>query len=611
MGFLRTADQLAVLAHKDMSYANSKHGGLVFAQCLKNHNVTHVFTLTGGHIAPILLGCDKLGIKVVDVRDEVTAVFAADAVARLTGGVGVAIVTAGPGLTNTITALKNASMAQSPIVLFAGAAATLLRGRGALQDIDQLELVRPLVKWATSVSKTEDIAGVVQKAFAEAASGVAGPVFIETPLDVLWPREVVEKEMLSGSSVKSSVFSIGGITERVLNLYVQHHVSRMFAGLDGTVNCIPLAPRVQMPSPSLVVQAARALQGAARPVIIVGSQAVSITSQISDIVGSLTSLGVPTFLAGMARGLLGRNHPLQMRHHRAYALKHADFVLLAGIPQDFRLGYGRQIASRAYIVSVNRSKADLQLNRAPSLGVQGDPGRFLVELGKQLPAASGARWSKWTKTNKDLNDTRDAEIKEKSEEPSDKFCNPLAVATMLEDMMGENAIIVADGGDFIATASYVLRPRTPLSWLDPGPFGTLGVGGGFAMGAALMRPDAEVWLLYGDGSSAYSLAEFDTYRRHRIPVIAVIGNDAAWMQMYRGQVEFFANDVATSLRYTDYHEVARHYGGADYVLGVVVKQISELRPALAAAKQAVKEGRCALINVLIGKSSFRQGSISV
>jgi thiamine pyrophosphate-dependent acetolactate synthase large subunit-like protein len=234
----------------------------------------------------------------------------------------------------------------------------------------------------------------------------------------------------------------------------------------------------------------------------------------------------------------------------------------------------------------------------------------LIELSKQLHADAPARWTKWVKTNRDLNDARDAEIKEKSKEPSDAFCNPLAVVSVLEEVMSDDAVIVADGGDFIATASYVVRPRTPLSWLDPGPFGTLGVGGGFAIGAAVTRVGAEVWLLYGDGSSAYSLAEFDTYRRHKIPVIAVIGNDAAWMQMYRGQVEFFGDDVATKLEYTDYQEVAKAYGGSD-VYAAVVRRIEDLHPALMEAKQACKQGRSALVNVLIGKTAFRQGSISV
>eukprot|EP00298_Acanthocystis_sp_HF-20_P016844 c21603_g3_i1.p1 GENE.c21603_g3_i1~~c21603_g3_i1.p1 ORF type:complete len:596 (+),score=293.06 c21603_g3_i1:49-1836(+) len=595
-----------------MSHSKEKHGGKVFAECLKSHGVKTVFTLTGGHIAPILLGCNQLGIKVIDVRDEVTAVFAADAIARLTGVPGVAIVTAGPGLTNTITALKNAGMAQSPLILFAGAAATLLRGRGALQDIDQLELVKPLVKWSTSVSKVSDIVPAVQKAFAEASSGVAGPVFIETPLDVIWPRSIVETEMVSSTKSNSkSIFSISGITEAAVQYYVQHHVSQIFAGLEIETKCIPLPPRIQSPNPSLIARAGTSLSSSSRPVLIIGSQATAVVSQLSELVAAVNALGIPTYLTGMARGLLGRQNSLHLMHNRSTVLKKADVVILAGIAQDFRLGYGRQIPQSAFIIGVNRSDADLKLNRSPSLAIRGDPGRFLIELSKGFSnEKASARWKTWLAQNRQLDDKRCQEIAQQARLPSDKFCNPLAVVQVIEEMMAENSVIIADGGDFIATASYVLKPRTPLSWLDPGPFGTLGVGGGFAIGAAVGRPGSEIWLLYGDGSSAYSLAEFDTYRRHKLPVIAVIGNDAAWMQMYRGQVEFFGDDVATTLEFTDYQNVASAYGG-DQAIGIVVKEISELRPALQAAKDAVKNGRSALVNVLIGKTSFRQGSISV
>eukprot|EP00299_Pterocystis_sp_00344_P010658 c4823_g1_i1.p1 GENE.c4823_g1_i1~~c4823_g1_i1.p1 ORF type:complete len:618 (-),score=160.70 c4823_g1_i1:19-1836(-) len=596
------------------------HGGTVFAQCIKAHGVQYVFTLTGGHIAPILIGCEALGIRVVDVRDEATAVFAADAVARLTGIPGVAIVTAGPGLTNTITAVKNASMAQSPLLVFGGAAATLLRGRGALQDIDQLELMRPLVKWAVSVSKVSDIVPTITKAFAEASSGVPGPVFVESPLDVIWPRSVVEQEMVSSTSSSSSIFSLNGITDRVLQAYIRHHVSRMFAGLGEPVKCVPIAPRVLQAAPRTVTQAATELLRAARPVLVIGSQTMALPSQVPDIVAAVSSLGIPTYLAGMARGLLGQNHPIQFIHNRGTALKDCDLVILAGLPQDFRLGYGRSISRRAFIISANRSQRDLTLNRSPSLGVLGDPGRFLIDLAETFSTAvralkttnelPGNRWSKWLEINREQNNAREKQIDKQANEPSDRFCNPVAVVKVIEEMMSPNAIIVADGGDFVATAAYVVRPRRPLSWLDPGPYGTLGVGGGFAIGAKVARPDGEVWLLYGDGSSAYSIAEFDTYRRHNIPVIAVIGNDAAWMQMYRGQVEFFGSDVATTLEFTDYQDVATAYAG-DAAVGFVVREISELRPALQAAKDALKQGKSALVNVLIGKTSFRKGSISV
>eukprot|EP00300_Choanocystis_sp_HF-7_P023971 c25364_g1_i1.p1 GENE.c25364_g1_i1~~c25364_g1_i1.p1 ORF type:complete len:617 (+),score=136.82 c25364_g1_i1:39-1853(+) len=598
--------------------APTKYGGLVFAQCLKNHGVPVVFTLTGGHVAPILIGCKALGIRVVDVRDEVTAVFAADAVARLTGTPGVAIVTAGPGVTNTVTAVKNAEMAQSPLIIVGGAAATLLKGKGALQDVNQLDLMKPIVKWATSVNTVGEISPTLQKAFAEASSGVCGPVFIETPIDILWPQNVIEEGMLGTLHSKpSSLLSISGITERVLQFYIRHHVASIFRGLDDPVQCVPFAPRVVRASPSLVNLAAKALKNAARPILLVGSQATTITSQVHDVAAAVAALGIPTYLTGMARGLLGRRHPLHLMHKRAEALRQADLVILAGVPQDFRLGYGRSIPSRTFIVSVNRSDKDLSLNRTPNLGIRGDPARFLIDLAFNLaPTSAGGkqpyaeRWGEWLNENRALNNARDEQIAQEALAKPEKFCNPVAVLMEVERAMDDNSIIVADGGDFVGTASYIVRPRGPLRWLDPGPFGTLGVGGGFAMGAAIARPGTEVWLLYGDGSSAYSLAEFDTYRRHKLPVIAIIGNDAAWMQMYRDQVVIFKDSVATLLEFTDYHVVAQAYGG-DQAIGLLVREIEELPAALQAAKAAVKEGKSALVNILIAKSKFREGSISV
>jgi acetolactate synthase-1/2/3 large subunit len=183
----------------------------------------------------------------------------------------------------------------------------------------------------------------------------------------------------------------------------------------------------------------------------------------------------------------------------------------------------------------------------------------------------------------------------------------LRLALELEKAIGEDSVLIGDGGDFVATASYVVRPRRPLSWLDPGPFGTLGVGGGFALGARLCRPQAEVWILYGDGAAAFSLAEFDTFSRHGLAVIAVVGTDAAWMQIAREQVEIFGDDAATRLARTAYHEVARGYGGE----GLLVRSPEEVAPALERAKELARSGRPVLVNVHLGQSAFRKGSVAL
>ena len=191
--------------------------------------------------------------------------------------------------------------------------------------------------------------------------------------------------------------------------------------------------------------------------------------------------------------------------------------------------------------------------------------------------------------------------------PEGEFVNPIAFLRALEQAAGENAVIVADGGDFVATASYIVHPRAPLSWLDPGVFGTLGVGAGFALGAALCRPESEVWIIYGDGACGYSLIELDTFVRHGIPVIAVVGNDAGWTQIAREQVKMLHDDVGTVLARTAYHEVAAGFGAE----GILVKSAADVSAALARARAAARAGKPVLVNVWLDKTDFREGSISI
>jgi acetolactate synthase-1/2/3 large subunit len=314
---------------------------------------------------------------------------------------------------------------------------------------------------------------------------------------------------------------------------------------------------------------------------------------------------MPLFLTGMARGLMGRSHCLQMRHRRKDALKAADVVVLAGMPCDFRLNYGRSINSGAKLIAVNRSRADLYLNRRPYLAIQADPFQTLCALGKAADGNSG-RWAEWLEVLRQSDLAREREITDMAAAPV-KGVNPMAFLGELEQFLEEGSILVADGGDFVGTAAYILRPRGPLSWLDPGVFGTLGVGAGFAAGARLSQKNSRVWLLYGDGAAGYSLPEFDTFVRHGLPVIAVVGNDAGWSQIARDQVKYLKDDVATALAPTAYEQVVEGFGAK----GLRVAQPDEIRPALEEARRTAAAGRPVLINVLIGRTDFRDGSISM
>jgi thiamine pyrophosphate-dependent acetolactate synthase large subunit-like protein len=577
------------------------NSGDIIGQVLRQRGVKFLFTLCGGHISPILTGAKKEGIRVIDVRDEVNAVFAADAVGRLTGVPGVAAVTAGPGVTNSLTALKNAQMAQTPLILLGGAAPTVLKNRGALQDIDQLSLVNSIVKMAVTIRRNCDIISVMENAFDVCRSGVPGPVFIECPIDMLYGESLVRQWY----GVESDTAHGGGLRSKLLDFYLKRHVDKMFACEFEELKPGEAGITSADFDDSMVAKAVELVAMSHKPVLIIGSQAMLFPGMAHRLAGSVGSLGIPVFLTGMARGLLGRSHALQMRHQRKKALKEADLVILAGMPCDFRLNYGRSIGAEARIISINRSKADLKLNCRPDLAVLSDPFLFLCALSDIVPVESSA-WEAWIQELKQ-NDNEREEFISKTSRENTEFLNPLLLLKKLNDFMDEKSMIVADGGDFVGTAAYILQPGGPLTWLDPGAFGTLGVGAGFALGSKLTHPEAEVWLIYGDGAAGFSLQEFDTFVRHHVPVIALVGNDAGWTQIARDQVTILGDDVATVLRRTDYHRVAEGYGGKGFVLD----REDDIDRVFGEARQAANAGHPVLINALIGKTDFRKGSISM
>jgi acetolactate synthase-like protein len=594
---------------------SERHGGDIIAEVLSRHGVRHLFTLCGGHISPILTGAEARGIRVVDVRDEANAVFAADAVARTSGGLGVAAVTAGPGVTNTITAVKNAQMAQSPLILFGGSTATLLKGRGSLQDVDQLSIMKPITKWATTVKSVPSLAAMTERAIAIAREGVPGPVFLEVPVDLLYPESIVrgwyEKEAGLGKAK--------GIGAKALELYIRGHLYKQFHA--------PAIPEVHLPHLPRLTRAAdlddvaQTISRAVRPVLVIGSQTMVGIEDPERVAAAVRALGVPVYLGGMARGLLGRHDALQFRHARTPALKEADVVIVAGFPFDFRLGYGRSIGKDAKIIAANLSAAELRKNRRPEVAVEMHPGEFLVALGARVASAKLA-CTDWFETLRKRESARDTEIAEagkggaapvpsaagaKAAAAAEQLIDPVHFFLRLEEAMSADAAIIVDGGDFVATASYIVRPRAPLAWLDPGVFGTLGVGGGFAIGASLVRPEREVWLLWGDGSSAYTLAELDTCVRHGLAPICIIGNDASWGQIARDQIDILGTPLGTVLRRTEYHRVAEGYGA----VGLLLTDPAKIDATLAEAKAIARSGRPVCVNVMLRQSEFRKGSMSM
>ena len=349
------------------------NGGARVAEVLKAHGVPFVFTLVGGHISPVLVEARKRGIRVIDVRHEVNAVFAADAVGRLTGVPGVAVVTAGPGVSNAITAIKNAQLAQSPLVLIGGATATILRGRGSLQDIDQTSLMEPHVKWMARPNRLRDVVPAIERAMIEAQSGVPGPVFVELAVDLLYDEATVREWY--GKSGKADP----SLMDRLQGAYISGHLAWTFQRSNNPRFRAPQAISPPTAPRREIRRAANLLGRAKRPLMVLGSQVMLRPDRVEELVAAVERIGVPVYLSGMARGLLGRGHPLQRRHKRRNALKEADVVVLAGVPNDFRLDYGSHVSPGPRSSASTCPRNDLKLNRTgrPRSSLLADPHRDL------------------------------------------------------------------------------------------------------------------------------------------------------------------------------------------------------------------------------------------
>ena len=576
------------------------NGGQIIAKTLQDAGVQHLFTLCGGHIAPIYVEAANAGIRVWDVRHEATAVFAADALARLTGIPGVAAVTAGPGVTNSVTAMKNAQMAQSPLLLLGGATATLLRNRGALQDIDQLSLLRSSVKYGARARRLKDLRPMLQRALQVDATGPPGPVFLEFPVDLLYPEATVREWY---GKAKKTVLSL---RERALQWYINRHLNRLFAKSKNQTASTKPVKQNEMPKLGAadLNTTFDMLRKAKKPVLLLGSGALLQAQRATELAAAIARLGLPVYLSGMARGLLGRQYPAQFFHHRKNALREADLILLAGVPADFRLDYGRHLGRQAKKIAINRNAPELRKNLRPQRAICADPGAFLIALAKQ--AGPLPDWTDWKQTLQTRDAGREIEIVEMAKAKVEGI-NPIALCQRLEQQLPDNSVVVVDGGDFAATAAYTLRPRKPLGWLDPGVFGTLGVGGGFALGAAACYPDDYIWIIYGDGSAAYSLAEFETFAKNGLKVCGIVGNNGSWEQIARDQVQLLGADTAVTLPRSNYQQVAEGYGAA----GERVHTLNEFEKAVQRAITSMDRGMPYLINAEIGNTTFRKGSISM
>ena len=543
-------------------------GGELVARVLKQAGVGHVFTLCGGHILPIYDGCVKDGIGVIDVRHEQAAAHAADAYARLTRNVGVAIVTAGPGVTDAVTGVANAYAARSPLLLIGGAAPLGLRGLGALQEMEQVALLRPITKGSWSVAETRQIPEVLTTAIRVALSGRPGPVFVEIPVDLL----------------------LTSIEDRLAPIPTDY-VHRTPAAGD----------------PTAIERIAQLLAGASRPVIMAGS-GVYWDDAAVELATFAERTGVPVFMNGAGRGCLPADHRLAFAQARGFALGGADVVLVLGAPLDFRLGYGRPptFAEDARVCMVDCDPAELGRNRPLAAGIAGHIGRVLGQLGSAIPAGVSARFEDWRRR---LGDT-EREARERLEAYCTSDDVPVSHyrwAAEIARHVTPDTLVVGDGGDVVGCASKIVRLQRPGQWLDPGPFGCLGVGPSFAIAAKLLDPARRVLLIAGDGAFGLNGMEMETAVRFGLPLTCIIGNDGGWGQIRNPQLSFFGEEraVGTSLPNSRYDLMVEALGGR----GVLVREPKDIAPAL---ERALSSSDVWCINVVLDPAAYRRtGQVSM
>lgn len=537
-------------------------GGDMVARLLKKEGVRAIFTLCGGHILPIYEGCRKEGIEVIDVRHEQAAAHAADAYARLSHGIGVCALTAGPGVTDGVTGIANAFFAKSPVVCLGGAAPFSTLGKGNLQEMEQVSLMRPITKWAASVYETKRIPDFLMTAIRQALTPPKGPVFLEIPMDTLFGRE--DEEAVFWPKAYRTPFRMG-------------------------------------PEPRAIEELSKHLSQAKKPVIIAGSDLYWDKAW-----GPLRTLvetqKIPVFLNGMARGALPPDHPNFFQFTRRKACRGADLVLVIGTPLDFRLDFGGpSLFPESVKLIMLGDPQTLGKNRGVDLGVPGDIRLALEGLLEDLPEeAKGKERAEW------LDQLRKEEAAKALSEENKALMDtrPMSSYRLLKELreaLTEDDILIGDGGDIVALGAKLIPAKKPGHWMDPGPMGCLGVGAPFAIAAKKLEPKKNIVILFGDGSFGLNGFEYDTAVRFNLPIIGVIGNDAAWSQIRNPQLNLYGEDsaIATSLSLTHYEEVVKGLGG----YGEFVEDPKDFKAAFERAKAS---GKPALLNVPIDPKAGKE-----
>jgi acetolactate synthase I/II/III large subunit len=532
--------------------AEELHGGRLIAQRLKAHGVSKLFTLSGGHLFSIYDGCREEHIEIVDVRHEQTAAFAAEGWAKVTREPGVCALTAGPGVTNGMSAIASAQANHSPMLVLGGRAPALRWGQGSLQEIDHVPFVRPLCKLAATAQSTAEIPGLVDEAFLRALAPHSGPTFLDFPLDyVFMSAPSPDPDMRPGKPAA--------------------------CGADT----------------SAIERAADLLREAERPVVMAGTDLYWGHGE-SALLELAETLQIPVFLNGLARGCVPADHELFLSRCRSHALRAADVALVIGVPMDFRLGFGGSFGDNTSIVAIDVAEPQRRHPREPAVELYGELSSTLADLRVACAGAARARESWLAELRAAETERLEAERAERNDDRAP--LHPMRLYSELGRIIDRDAIVIGDGGDFVSYAGRVIDSYAPGCWLDPGPFGCLGTGPGYALAAKLAHPHRQVVLLLGDGAFGFSGMEFDTLARHGVNVVGLMGNNGIWA-LEKHPMEFlYGYSVAADLRPgTRYDQVVEALGGH----GELVERPADVAPALL---RAFESGKPALVNVLTDPS---------
>ncbi len=529
------------------------HGGRLLARRLRAHGVSVLFTLSGGHLFSVYDGCRAEGIQIVDVRHEQSAAFAAEGWAKVTRTPGVCALTAGPGVTNGMSAIASASQNGSPVLVLGGRAQALRWGQGSLQEIDHIPFVRPLTTFAATAEATAEIPELIDEALRSTIGPPSGPAFVDLPLDIVFSEapEPAPPTPLADPSLGAGVR--GHALERAVAL----------------------------------------LSEAERPVIMAGTNLYWGRGEAA-LHALAEELRIPVFLNGLARGCLPADHECAFSRARSEALRGADVALVIGVPLDFRLGFGAAFGDDTEIVIIDVGEPAREHPRPVAAELYGALPATLDALRRGARAVPSER-AQW------LASLRESEQAKRAGERADLEdarapLHPMRIYGELAQRLDRDAIVVGDGGDFVSFAGRVVDSYRPGCWLDPGPFGCLGSGPGYALAAKLAHPDRQVVLLLGDGAFGFSGLEFDTLARHGIPVVGVMGNNGIWALEKHPMELLYGYSVAAELRpETRYDQVVEALG----CHGELVRTPDELGPAL---ERAFASGRPALVNVLTDPS---------